>query len=49
VSSSPYSGQGLDDGALAIVHMPQGADVNLRLDLLTLPTGRLRMGPLGKV
>jgi len=39
----------LDDGALAIVHMPQGADVNLRLDLVTLPTGRPRQGRSGKV
>jgi len=49
VSRSPYSRQRLDDGAFAVVHVSQGADVNLRLDLLTLPTGRLGLGLSGKV
>lgn len=31
MSRSPYSGQGLDDGALAIVHVSQCANVNLGL------------------
>ena len=49
MSRSPDSGQGLNDGAFSIVHVSQGADVNLRLDLLTLPTGRLGLGLSGKV
>ena len=33
VSSSPYTRQGLDNSALAIVHVSESANVNLRLDL----------------
>ena len=33
VSSSPYTRERLDNGALSIVDMPQGSNVNLGLDL----------------
>ena len=38
VPSSPYTRQGLDYCALSIVHVSQCANVNLRLDLQTLPS-----------
>ena len=49
MSCRPDSSESLDYGAFSIVHVSQGADVNLRLDLLTLPTGRLGLGLSGKV
>ncbi len=38
--SSPDSGEGLNNSALSIVHVSQRANVDFRLDLLTLPNER---------
>ena len=40
MSSSPYAGQCLHNGALSVIDVAKSTNVNLGLDLQTLPSWR---------